>query len=413
MASSKKQSELGETLKGEQNQSDKNNTTTAGGPSLPSALDAMTLDIDALLDAIPEDRKGRKYTEGWDPTRLEEELKQHPFFIKEAPKEGEPVPPLIEALQAIKYSPDDNTPDELAKNYKEDGLFHFKLKKYRIAVLCFTEAIRSAESPNNPIPNGELTAQLYNNRAAAHFHIQNYRSALSDCEKAMRLKDDYFKPVFKAVECCAKLGKWKRVMHFCDIGEKIQPDNADIRRMRLLAIRKKKLDNAAERKNSAEKQAHIKMNEKIISYIESRNIVCRNKNFLNADSELGNKTVTIGEDDRLTWPVLFHYPQYSQSDFIEAFHEDSSFTDHLFEIFENERPAWDKENEYRANTVDVNFVNFHTGGHTKIDVDWTIGQVLQHKEFVLPANGVPSFFIMAKNNKMCQALLDRLHQAGT
>ena len=34
--------------------------------------DANPFDIDAILDAIPENRKGIKYTDGWDPDRLDE-----------------------------------------------------------------------------------------------------------------------------------------------------------------------------------------------------------------------------------------------------------------------------------------------------------------------------------------------------
>lgn len=83
------------------------------------------------------------------------------------PDENAEVSPLVEALQQLKYSPDENTPEELAANYKEDGIFHFKLKKYRIAVLCFTEGIKSLhndEAHETEGGNNELEAQLYNNR---------------------------------------------------------------------------------------------------------------------------------------------------------------------------------------------------------------------------------------------------------
>jgi tetratricopeptide (TPR) repeat protein len=158
--------------------------------------------------------------------------------MKEMPKDGEPLPPLLEALQQLKYSEVDNTPEELAVNYKEDGLFHFKIKKYRIAIACFTEAIRKGTSEGNPTPNKELIAQLYNNRAAAQFHLENYRSALLDCEKALEYKEDYFKPLFKAIESCLKLNKNRKALDLCAKAEKLQPDNLEVQRLRLLAIRK-------------------------------------------------------------------------------------------------------------------------------------------------------------------------------
>ena len=158
--------------------------------------------------------------------------------MKEMPKEGEPLPPLLEGLQQLKYSEDDNTPEELALNYKEDGLFHFKLKKYRVATACFTEAIRKATSEENPTQNAELIAQLYNNRAAAQFHLENYRSSLFDCIRALNYKEDYFKPLFKAIECAVKLNKYNKALELCSRAEKLQPSNSEVQRLRLLAIRK-------------------------------------------------------------------------------------------------------------------------------------------------------------------------------
>lgn len=58
---------------------------------------------------------------------------------------------------------------ELANNYKEDGNYNYKYKKYRLAILNYTEGIRTK------CKDDDLMAQLYNNRAAAHFILQNYR----------------------------------------------------------------------------------------------------------------------------------------------------------------------------------------------------------------------------------------------
>ena len=84
-----------------------------------------------------------------------------------------------------------------------------------------------------------------------------------------------------------------------------------------------KLGSAAERKNEFKKRAKEQLFKKIMDQVKTRNIKCRTSDFLNDESEPG-RHVTIGEDDRLEWPVLFYYPQFSQSDFIESFHEDST-----------------------------------------------------------------------------------------
>lgn len=35
--------------------------------------------------------------------------------------------------------------------------------------------------------------------------------------------------------------------------------------------------------------------------------------------------LSIDDQGRLSWPVLFLYPEYAQSDFISAFHEDTRY----------------------------------------------------------------------------------------
>ena len=68
--------------------------------------------------------------DGWSEDNWEKEMEQHPFFNKEI-NPGAELPPLLQGIQDLKYSPDENTPEELAKNYKEDGNFNFKCKMHK------------------------------------------------------------------------------------------------------------------------------------------------------------------------------------------------------------------------------------------------------------------------------------------
>jgi len=47
------------------------------GKSFNLSTDGSPFDMDAILDAIPAHRKGIKYTDGWDPDRLDE-VNDHP-----------------------------------------------------------------------------------------------------------------------------------------------------------------------------------------------------------------------------------------------------------------------------------------------------------------------------------------------
>lgn len=66
--------------------------------------------LDNELDEYINSLEKKKYTEGWPEDRWQEEMEKHPFFMKEIPESGE-VSPLMEGLQQLKYSEEDNTPD--------------------------------------------------------------------------------------------------------------------------------------------------------------------------------------------------------------------------------------------------------------------------------------------------------------
>jgi hypothetical protein len=57
-------------------------------------------------------------------------------------------------------------------------------------------------------------------------------------------------------------------------------------------------------------------------------------------------------DNCLQWPVIFLYPEYGQTDFIEAFHENSAFDDHLDLMF-SESPSWDSHKKYTKKSLRV------------------------------------------------------------
>lgn len=96
-------------------------------------------------------------------------MDKHPFFMKSPPKEGDDLHPLLEGLQQLKYDPMENTLEDLADTYKDDGNFYMKHKKYRMAIFSYTEGIRQK------CVNDDLNASLLNNRSAANFFLKNYR----------------------------------------------------------------------------------------------------------------------------------------------------------------------------------------------------------------------------------------------
>lgn len=128
------------------------------GPMTQEERLALAEKLDKELEEFIGGLERRPYTEGWPEDRWEEEMEKHPFFMRKPPEPGEQLHPLLEGLQQLKYDPEENTAEELAQSYKGDGNFNFKHKKYRLAILCYTEALRQKFNDD------QLRASLHNNR---------------------------------------------------------------------------------------------------------------------------------------------------------------------------------------------------------------------------------------------------------
>lgn len=102
-------------------------------------------------------------------------MDKHPFFMKKAPEIGDEIHPLMEGIQQLKYDPEENTREDLAMTYKDDGNFYMKHKKYRMAIYSYTEGLHQKSE------NSELNSQLYNNRSAAQYFLKNYRHEFIKC----------------------------------------------------------------------------------------------------------------------------------------------------------------------------------------------------------------------------------------
>ena len=152
------------------------------------------MDSDIEDEPWDESRPRYKYEDGLDPERFLEQMETIPAFMTRAPdfsSTGE-LPPLVEAMQALKFSEDD--PDECADNYKEDGNRNFKLRKYRWAIDCYDKALKL------PLTKQDLKAALFFNRAAANFLLGNFRRTVNDCSEAVKINPEYSKAILKGME---------------------------------------------------------------------------------------------------------------------------------------------------------------------------------------------------------------------
>ena len=297
----------------------------------------------AMLEAKAAERGPRtKMVDGWTEDNWEEEMQKHPFFNQEW-KEGKELSPLMQGLQDLKYSPDENTPDELAKNYKEDGNFNFKCKKYRFAVASYTEGLKAKSEDK------EINTQLLTNRAAAQFHIGNYRSSLRDCEAALGISASHMKAVLRGAQCCYKLKNYKECITWCDKGLEVDSTHTELLKMRSDCVQMEKAIERDARKRLAAEKREKQEHSALLELIKQRGINVGRKGSSLTLSDLEpchpaavQKRVRL-ENGVLVWPVLFLYPEVGETDFIEEFRETDHFADHLDVMFgaQADRPAWD------------------------------------------------------------------------
>lgn len=363
-------------------------------------------------------KNGPGFTEGWREDNWEEEMESHPFFstndklLEDAAKGT--LSPLMEGLQQLKYSPDENSAEELAKNYKDDGNFQFKLKKYRLAVAAYTEGLRCKSSEDL------VNVQLITNRAAAQFHLGNFRSSFNDCRLAVKLKPDHFKAVKRGAICCHSLKRYADCIEWSEKALQLDPSDNEVKSVLEKSREMAKEAEKNARKEAASKKKKLKRDLKLVTALKDRGVRLKNVNFNDLDltkedhvaevidklvpllPAVSHKQVHFGDDsETLVWPVLFMYPEYGETDLIEEFEEAGQFfSDHLQAMFGHgiERPVWDIQNKYVPERLKIYFEDRITDPD-KIalvplkDINCTLGEVLADPRFGV-AYGLPTFIVL-------------------
>jgi hypothetical protein len=64
----------------------------------------------------------------------------------------------------------------------------------------------------------ELISVIHQNRAAAHFHLKNYRSSLNDSVFAVKFNSKNLKAVLRCAEACYALKLYSDCINWCEKG---------------------------------------------------------------------------------------------------------------------------------------------------------------------------------------------------
>ncbi|KAK3592062.1 hypothetical protein CHS0354_019318 [Potamilus streckersoni] len=338
-------------------------------------IEKLDADLEAYISEKTENAKKNKEPEkDKDIDEIVKELETHPAFIKEVDW-SKPLSPEMEGLMSLKYEEED--PTARAEAYKEDGNFEFKKKKYSIAVENYTEGIKSKS------PDKELNAVLYTNRAAAQYHLGNYKSSFQDCVIARKFKPDHLKAIMR------------------------DPQNKVILELRQSTEKMKRDIDRDRRKAQAQERKEHEEDLKLLKVIQSRGIQLAGMKSDDQGRQLDPSLLTslevhnpskarvhLDADNVLHWPVLFLYPQYTETDYIEAFCEKQRFIDHLQDMFGPDvpPPPWDKEGTYTPDRLQVFYEDKEKVKLYKVKKEWTLLQCLQQKRYKV-FGGTPTFLL--------------------
>ncbi|XP_034654376.1 DNA polymerase interacting tetratricopeptide repeat-containing, protein of 47 kDa [Drosophila subobscura] len=371
----------------------------------------LAAQLDAELDAFIDGLEKKRYEEGWPEDRWQEEMDKHPFFMKKAPQPGDDVHPMFEGLQKLKYDPEENTRDELALNYKEDGNFYMKHKKFRMAVYSFSEGIKS--KTDNP----DVLAVLYNNRSAAHYFIKNYRSSLSDAQRALFFKPDYTKARWRSAQCAYELEKFDVCTQMCEELLEVDVDHKEAKAL-LHKNKMKKLETERnQRKEAAESKRRLTRFHKLRDAIEQRAIKFDDQKVgkkVNITEELlrpkflplEDHPVHIDDDgSTLIWPAAFSYPEFLFSDFQQQLPETATMMDCLTTLFTEPLPC-DKSQNYRLGNVNVYYENRKAACVHKVELEKSLSDIISEKGFFV-SGGALLFYVVPKDTRIEQ---DFLHE---
>lgn len=362
-------------------------------------------DLDGLIDALWKMRKPEELDE-----RTLEDLENHPAFMQEWDP-SKPITPEMEGLMRLKYECED--PVAKAEAYKEDGNHEFQKKQYRIAIDNYTEGIKVR------CPDKLLNAVLYTNRAAAHFYLQNYRSAVNDCVVARKFKPDHFKAIHRGAQCYLQMKKYEQCMDWCDEALIIEPKNVKIVEMRQSASKLQKSIERDKRKEKLQEKKELNKDMKLLQAIQNRGIkLARVKaggkdlnpallTSLETHNPHGAK-VHLDANGVLYWPVMFMYPEHTETDYIQTFAENHRLIDHLSHMFgvEIDPPPWDPDRRYKPHTINVYFEDRENEKLVKVNKESTLLKVLQHERYTVHG-GTPSFILTVAGSPFEKSFLEK------
>ncbi|KAI9511259.1 40S ribosomal protein S7 [Russula earlei] len=258
----------------------------------------------------------------------------------------ESLPLFMSSLPALQSLVHDGTPDEIARNFKDQGNQYFRGKRYRDALGFYTQGVDAQPG------DVQLKEALLLNRAACNLELENYGSVLRDCATVITANSRASKAYYRAGLALLALERADEALDACVRAGEGAADDAGLKALRVRAEKKREeLRGKEEEKKQRTRQA-AEGKRRMTAALAERNLI----NAPNPDGSTNPYAPKFDPSDAtgrtLILPVFFLYPEHATSDVIPEFVEDTTFGAHLEIMFPRDAPAsslqpWDMEGKYR------------------------------------------------------------------
>lgn len=178
---------------------------------------------------------------------------------------------------------------------------------------------------------------------------------------------------YRAASACLAVDKISASLEACECGLKFESANTALKTL-LSKVEKRKdylqeLDRTRKRRDEQAKQKEIMLK----LALQQRNIVSKTtKDAPDMEDAAISLADSLDPKSILSFPVTFLYPLHAQSDFVKAFAEDESVSQHLEYILPT---PWDEEHEYTLDTVDC-YMETAAGGLIKAGKNLSLVKLL-------------------------------------
>jgi len=381
-------------------------------------------EIEDLLDFEKRKKEGKEST--YEEMSMDDFM-NHPIFMdpNHIPTQEEiDQSDILSSLQAMKYC-DLDSPDEQAEEFKKDGTFHFKHKLYKKAIIAYSKAI--AVKPTDK----KLLASCYNNRGASEYFLKNYRKAIKDSGMAVSIDQNYLKSWIRIFDSCEKLKLWSEGLEMVNIAfDKVKDRDAEtsakLVERRQKFSKKSKEQQREERKRARQKASKLKAEIELVKKIQQSGVKLiidneeidefdekdedSRESLINGIETLQpNVKVHLNDEGVLNWPVMFVYPEYGQTDFIQEFAEDVTLGTMLTEMFQ-ERPPWDEENKYKPERMTLWIEHRKIQSIFEVDINAPLHAALRMKNCYI-SGGCPNFIVTIRDSAFEKSFKRKYHKA--